>query len=397
MFGGSKMIIKVLFTILILLSFGYLNYFIDIVDPIVANKVAIQQFKPSDISYVVSQYGIHLTQFVKNLLSIVSLLIIVLLWWKPAKKLFLSLIGIMLLIIIPSISCYAYYDKQDWPEPIFILPNESAFFVPDVGDNKDGQSRLETEQYLRENKIATKRFLIPHRKLSGSGWLNDYYVSTGRLIIVDRTPYNREWTQSNDRGTEKHDQSFPCQTKEGLNVAAEIAIATSVTEDDSPKFLYKYGVKPPKGDRTKPEVIFTSVYYGRSLVEVMDSVGRGYIQSLIGEELSSRDLDHANSDMPAMMASIRLKAQKYFKDNGITLDYIGWAGTLSFDKDIQRAINDAWAAKRLAPSFDIIQKRMVLETINKWDGKVPTTMLMLGGKLTESLNDLGIIGDKPKK
>jgi hypothetical protein len=36
----------------------------------------------------------------------------------------------------------AYYDKTDYTEAYFILPNESAFYIPDVGANRDGQAKL---------------------------------------------------------------------------------------------------------------------------------------------------------------------------------------------------------------------------------------------------------------
>jgi hypothetical protein len=381
-----KMILKIVLTILVLLSLSYLNYFIDVVDPIIANKVAIQQFKSSDTAYIVSQYGIHLTQFIKTLLSIGFLLIIGFLWWKPIKKIIATLV-ILLFVLMPAVSSYAYYEKQNWPEPVFILPNESAFFIPDIGDNKESQAKLNTEEYLRDNKIPTKRFLIPHKKLEGSGWAGDYYVPTGRMIIIDRTPYHREWASDSQRGTSKTDQSFPCQTKEGLNVTAEITIAVSVTEDDSPKFLYKFGVKPPTGDRNKPEIIFTSVYFGRSLTEVMDGVGRGMVQSLVAEELSSRSMEQANSQMPEMMQNIRTKVGAFLKTSGITLDYIGWAGTLSFDKDIQKAINDAYSAKKIEPYMPVIQKMAMLNAVNKWDGKVPATLFLFPGKVVDALTE----------
>ena len=107
-------------------------------------------------------------------------------------------------LIFWQTSAYAYYDKNDVTEAYTILPNESAFWIPDVGANKDNQAKLDSEAYLNDNKVALKRFIVPHAKLSGSsgawGWA-DYYVPSGRLIIVDRTPYSREWVDAADRGT----------------------------------------------------------------------------------------------------------------------------------------------------------------------------------------------------
>ena len=197
---------------------------------------------------------------------------------------------------------------------------------------------------MRENKIAAKRFIIPHAKLSGSGAWSDYYVPTGRLVIVDRTPDNREWVKSAARGTSTKNQGFPVQSKEGLNITLGIAIATSVTEDDSPRFLFRFGVKPPAGDGPKPEVIFTSVYYGRSLTEVMDGVVRNKVQALLGNEFTKRTFDEANAQAEQLMASVQTNLEKYLKSVGITLDYIGWADTFEFDSTVQDAINRRYIA-----------------------------------------------------
>jgi hypothetical protein len=107
----------------------------------------------------------------------------------------------------------AYYDKADFTEAYTILPNESAFWIPDAGANRDNQSQFESEDYLKANKVAVKRFIVPHQKLSGSGSFFDFYVPAGRLIIVDRTPFSREWVASQRRGTSAKDESFPCKAE----------------------------------------------------------------------------------------------------------------------------------------------------------------------------------------
>jgi hypothetical protein len=92
-----------------------------------------------------------------------------------------------------ALNASAYYKKENYAEPYFILPNESAFWIPDVGNNVKSQTAFDSEQYLRENKIPAKRFNVPHAKLQNSDgwWARDYFVPTGRLIIVNRTPYRQ--------------------------------------------------------------------------------------------------------------------------------------------------------------------------------------------------------------
>ena len=186
----------------------------------------------------------------------------------------LAFAGVVALVFVQPPQAMAYFAVDDKTEAYTILPNESAFWVPDTGDNRGGQAQLDSEDYLKSRKLAVKRFVIPHHKLGNSGgflgW--DYYVPDGRLIVVDRTPYSREWVGSAHRGTSSRDESIPCQSKEGLNISVGVSIGASVSEDDAAKFLYRFGVAPPTGNRTDGQVIFASVYYGRNLSSVMDDV-----------------------------------------------------------------------------------------------------------------------------
>jgi len=303
--------------------------------------------------------------------------------------------------LIQSAPALAYYDKADYAEPYFVLPNESAFFIPDVGNNKSSQVKFGSEEYLNENRIPAKRFVIPHVKLENSGLFSNYYVPAGRLVIVDRTPFNKEWVTSADRGTSTKNEGFPCQSKEGLNITVGVAIATSVLEENSPRFLYRFGVKPPAGDRSKPEVVFTSVYYGQSLSDVMDTVVHSKVQALVCAEFTTRTFDNGNAQAEAIMTAVQGKAESYLKSVGITLDYIGWADTFSFDPSVQAAINrryvsvqDEAIAKLLTPYAETIQKLAAADALrsfgNKTDGKLPTTIVGLppeiGGLLSTLLN-----------
>lgn len=309
---------------------------------------------------------------------IVLIAVLAVIWWQPISA-FLrhnrrSHLALAAALLLPATAAQAYYDKNDYTEAYFILPNESAFFIPDAGANKDSQAKFGSAQYLEDNKVAAKRFIIPHTRFSGSGFFADFYVPTGRLIIVDRTPYNREWTASRNRGTSARDESFPCQSQEGLNVTVEVAIATAVNEDDAARFLYWFGVRPPQGNRTDPQVIFASVYNGRSLAEVMDGVGRGKVQSLVCKQIGARTFDKVNTDVNAIMDAVSADAEAYFKSRGITLDYIGWAGTFTFDHDVQKAINDRYTAEKIAPMLPVLQTKALLDATGKWDGHLPTTV-----------------------
>jgi hypothetical protein len=376
-------------TIAFIAVYSFINFMLSATSTLVTGKIAGSQFESSDVAYLTSQFGMRLFGNL-GIHSFLLICILVALWWKPIKKNVKEMItaSAVLLIFGASLSpqkAYAYYDKMDYTEAIFILPNESAFFIPDVGDNKTSQTKFGSEAYLEEKKIPAKRFVIPHAKFSGSGTFTDYYVPAGRLIVVDRTPYNREWVQDAHRGTSTKNESFPCQSSEGINVTVEMAVSSSVEESNASKFLYNFGVKPPTGNRSDPQVTFTSVYYGKSLAEVMDGVGRGAVQTAVCGEVSTRTVDKVNSEADVILKTVNTKAKVWFDSKGITLDYIGWAGTFTFDHDVQDAINrvyvankQALVAKELAPYTEVLQALATADSLrtfaNKSDGKLPTTL-----------------------
>lgn len=348
-------------------------------------KIAGRQFDASDTSYLVTQAAFRSYNFLDFITGLIALGVLFLIWFRPIKGWIKALMAMAILVSFLPIDAYAYYDKSDYSENYFVLPNESAFYVPDVGDNKSGQASFGSEAYLSEKKIAAKRFTVPHTKLDNSGLWSNFYVPAGRLIIVDRTPVSREWVKQPHRGTDKTDQSFPCQSSEGLDITVGIAIGASVFEENAAKFLFRFGVNPPSGDRNDPTVIFTSVYYGKSLAQVMDGPVRSRVQSLVCDEMTSRTLDENNKQAAAIMADIQKKVEAYMTSVGITLDFIGWADTFEFDHAVQASIDrryiasqDLAVAQALAPHTGTLQALATAEgtrTIaNKWNGATPTSV-----------------------
>ena len=144
---------------------------------------------------------------------LVLLAVLAAIWWRPVRR-WLAPLLVAGLIAAP-LPAAAYYDKSDFTEAYTILPNESGFWIPDLGANKDTQAQFESEAYLNANRVALKRFIVPHTKLQGSGSFFDFYVPAGRLIIVDRTPYSREWVDAADRGTSHRREGFPARARKG--------------------------------------------------------------------------------------------------------------------------------------------------------------------------------------
>lgn len=367
---------RVVATGVLVMLWGCVNWFLNRAAPIVAANLAGKQFENNDNSYFVSELSHFFTGAGLPAVMLVALALAI--WWKPLKGAFTAA-AILVLLFAPS-AAHAYYDKSDYAETYFILPNESAFYTPDVGANKTSQTKFGSEEYLAENKIAAKRFNLPHTKLENSGLFSNYYVPAGRLIIVDRTPYAREWVASEKRGTSGKDEGIHCQSKEGLDITVGISIGVSVLEENSPKYLFHFGTVPPKGDRTQPEVIFTSVFYARSLVEVMDGVGRNRVQTVICAEFASRTFNKGNEDAATIASDAGTKIKEELAKMGITLDFIGWGDTFMFDPTVQKAINDKYVAETLGPVMSTLQ---ALADIRMKEGlgaglakRLPNTLLM---------------------
>ena len=369
------------------------------------------QFDPSDTAFVNSFYLFQIVGGIGHAIDILVLIVLLAIWWRPIRKgiAALSAAALAIMLLLAPQPASAFFQQTDKTEAYTVLPNQSAFWIPNAGDNKTNQSQMNSEDYLNANKIAAKLFIIPHVKFTGSGGTSilsgwDYFVPTGRLILVDRTPYSREWVKSAARGTSAHDESFPCQSTEGLNITVGVSIGTSVSEANAAKFLYNFGVKAPAGDSADPNVIFASVYYGRSLAEVMDDVVRKKVQTLVCGEITSRTFDNANKEANLIMTNVGKMTDDFLKGVGVTLNFIGWADTFEFDTNVQDAINrryvaaqDQEIAKALTPYASTIQAIAVASAIRDWgakaDGKFPTTVVGypadVGGLLTNLLHSIG--------
>jgi hypothetical protein len=357
-------------TIFLLCAYGWFYWAVSVTAPLVSGPLAGKQMEPSNTMYVESQVGALFNGSLPWWFTLGSLALLAWIWWHPTREAIKKALVVVAVVLILPATAHAYYDKSDYAEVYTILPNESAFWIPDVGDNKASQVQLDSEQYLVQNKVATKRFQIPHVHLSGSGSFFDYYVPSGRLIIVDRTPYSREWV-AGERGTSKKDESFPCQSREGLNISVGVSIGASVTEINAAKFLFRFGVVTPKVDRLDPKIIFSSVYFGRSLIDVMDDVGRKKIQTLVCHEFAARSFEDGNAQQNQIMDTVTKQAADWFTAYGVTLDFLGYADTLTFDKDVQAAVNDRYTADKIAPVLAVLQTKAILDASAKWNGVLP--------------------------
>ena len=131
----------------------------------------------------------------------------------------------------------------------------------------------------------------------------------------------------------------------------------------------------------------------------MDDVGRKKVQTLVCDEITARSFDQANNDAVKIMDSVKQKASDYFAAVGITLDFIGWADTFTFDPAVQEAVNRRYIASQdqaiaalLSPYAATIQALAAADALrsfgHKTDGRLPTTIVGLPAELGPLMSTL---------
>ncbi len=366
-------------------AFGVFNAAWNATATVAAGDLTAMQMDNSNVSYVASRTGNHMLGN-GELSGLLLLGILVAIWWRPLRNVFAPGTAALLLLagamgaVAVSTPAQAYFSKYDYAEVYYIQPNESAFYIPDVGANLNSQAKFGSVAYYEADKVASKRFEIKHVKLPDSGTLTDYYVPAGRLIVVDRTPYYREWVGSAMRGTSKTDQEFRFESADSLGIHTGVVISALVTEEDAAKFLYYFGTEPSNINPSDPASQFVSVIHGKSLAEVMDHQVRGAVQAALATQFGSRTLVDGYSNKSAIIKAVEADVIAKFKPMGITITYLGYADQLGYEPVVQKAINDVFIASmkakeaiELTPALPALQTQTNMEVeraaVWKWDGK----------------------------
>lgn len=295
------------------------------------------------------------------------------------------IIGVVILAVV-LLSLKRPYDV---PEVITIEPSQTAFLIPLTGQISN-QKEFMSEQFLQDSKIATKQIEIPHRWLQQGGWpSNGRYIPSMKLILVERKPETREWTESQNTGTSVKNEGITAESKESIGFMARMNCSAQIDEGNAVRFLYRYNNK--------------------GLSDVMDTEVRAIIESKFVEECAKLNLDQILVRKQEIMQTVRDNVVPYFKERGITISVIGMKGELTYlNPDIQKSIDakfesaqslitqknenerilskakaDAEAMKiqssSLEKSIQLQQIQNQKAAIDKWDGKMPQYITGSGG------------------
>ncbi|MDP4181173.1 MAG: SPFH domain-containing protein [Bacillota bacterium] len=304
------------------------------------------------------------------------------------KKVITAVVALIVLVvvIIVAVSGCRPYDK---PEIVTVESSQTAFLIPLDGKTSD-QKEFMSEAFLQNAKVATKQIQIPHRWLQeGRVPSNGRYIPTMRLVIVERKPETREWTESPTTGTSTKNEGIIAESKESIGFMARMNCSAQIDESDAVRFLYRYNNKP--------------------LSEIMDSEIRARIESTFVEQCSKLTLDDILLKKDEIMKNVRDNTIQYFRDRGITITVIGLKGELSYlNAEIQKAIDEKFKsaqalvtqknenernvskakadAEAVKIQAETIQQQIKLKeldvtqkAIEKWNGQMPQYITGNGG------------------
>jgi hypothetical protein len=355
------------------------------------------QLQNSNVATVQSYTEMSFFSHVTNIIGFIGVIVLAIVW-IPFIIRYLKTVSVTgaVILLLGMHPAQAYWSTSNTSEPLGIPANSTAFSIPDLGNTQAGQQQTDDASFYNSHTVPGKIYIVPHQIFDEPGvFSQDYYVSSSRLILVDRTPVSREWTATVGTGTSTLDQSFNCQSIEGLNVKQiGVNISAFIQPQDAATYLYYYGTVPvvpnpndaymqanaasdPQGVND-PAVIFASELHATPLDQIMDSKIHSYVGIQICNEIGAHTLNEDNANYVSMMADIQKNVAAYLQTRGITLDYIGWDGAWTFDSDVQAAENNVYVAEETGSELPTLMKSAEVTAIQKWNGQLPSSMTLVG-------------------
>jgi SPFH domain / Band 7 family len=239
-------------------------------------------------------------------------------------------IAIGALLVASLTGCMKPYDK---PEFVEVDTSETGFLIPLEGD-ATRQEKFQSEEYLKQRKVATKRVQITHRWLQEGRMPTDgRWISTVRLVKVNRSPVTRAWTtpQNTSAGvqmTGRTDQAIWIESGDSVGFSMGFTCTAFIPEEDASRFLYWY----PSG----------------SLADVMDKEVRGRIQQAAGEVAAKYPLDTLRSRKQEIADAVKQNVTNFFAERGVTVTTVGMFGGMTYENpEIQKSIDQTFIAQQL--------------------------------------------------
>lgn len=238
------------------------------------------------------------------------------------------LLGSSLLLLGLS-GCVRPFDR---PEYIEIDTSDTGFLIPLEGDSSE-QVKFQSEDYLKQHKVAAKRVQITHRWSQEGRWPTDgRWIPTVRLVKVNRSPVTREWvtTQTTASATAiaRMDKAIWIESGDSVGFSMGFTCTAFIPEEDASRFLYWY----PSG----------------SLADVMDKEVRGRIQQAAAEVAARYPLDGLRSRKQEIADAVKQNVTNFFATRGVTVTTVAMFGGMTYENpEIQKSIDQTFIAQQL--------------------------------------------------
>ncbi len=232
-------------------------------------------------------------------------------------------------LALAGTGCLKTYDR---PEYVEIDTSETGFLIPLEGETAT-QQKFQSEDYLRERKVAAKRVQLTHRWSQEGRYENEgRWIPTVRLVKVNRSPITREWTTAETAGvggrTHRTDRAIWIESADSVGFSMGFTCTAFIAEEDAAKFLYWY----PSG----------------ALSNVMDQEVRGRIQQVAAEVAARYPLDQLRSRKQEIADAVRKDVTTFFTTRGVTITTVGMFGGMTYENpEIQKSIDQTFIAQQL--------------------------------------------------
>ena len=317
----------VVFVVMVSVAVAAERAWLNAVQPQIATRVAIEQLNGNDDAF----RRLRLFETYKSIADATVLVIVLsIAWWLAIGSRRRTRGDWPQLLLVATTmfamnGCIRPYDRPEYAE---IDTSETGFLIPLEG-NTGTQAKFQSEEYLRQLKVAAKRVQITHRwsqegRLPNSG----RWIATVRLIKVNRSPLTREWTAEASTGTAAKNQAIWIESSDSVGFSMGFTCTAFIPEEEAAKFLYWY----PNG----------------SLAEVMDAEVRGRIQQVAAEIAAKYPLDALRARKQEISDAVKNDVLNFFTKRGLFITTVGMFGGMTYENgEIQKAIDNTVIAQQL--------------------------------------------------
>lgn len=149
-----------------------------------------------------------------------------------------------------------------------------------------------------------------------------------QLFIFPTFTQNYTWTREADESGDRTDESIMFQTVEGLDVNADIGISYRV-------------------DPTKVSTVFQK--YRRGVAEITDTFLRNMVRDALVEASSDQSVEYVyGAGKTALMDEVQQTVAEQVQDIGIIVEKIYWIGSLRLPGNVTASINAKIQATQMA-------------------------------------------------